>query len=411
MNPILERAQLLIQQRRTELAAEELTRVLADDPDDAFAHVLFVDCLVMMDRYDDALEHGQRAVNLAPEWSLAHRALALALYLCDQDKKALTHAREAVRLDPEDADHYSLLAEIYASLSKWKQALETADRGLALNAEHSDCLNQRANALTKLGRREEAVQSMHGALARDPENAQSHASLGWTLLHQGKRKEALHHFREALRLNPQNSWARAGMVEALKAGNPIYALMLRYFLWMAGFSGRTRMMLVFGALFGYQVIARLMASSPTMAPYVEWVALAYITFVMMTWVADPCFNLILRLHPTGKYALFHYQIHAANWFGAGVLLSTGVVVLMALDGRTPGIWDCLFAFFLLFPINVAAWARPGAPRILAGAVSLLALLLLLASLRLPGFFGFYILLAIATTWVGNFVPRAKPDYE
>ena len=71
--------------------------------------------------------------------------------------------------------------------------------------------------------------------ARDPDDAFSHANQGWTLLEQGNRKKAMEHFRESLRLDPTNGWAQAGLVEAIKAGNPVYAVMLKYFLWIQFF--------------------------------------------------------------------------------------------------------------------------------------------------------------------------------
>ena len=55
------------------------------------------------------------------------------------------------------------------------------------------------------------------ALGRNPENAHTNANQGWSLLHGGQPGKALEHFREALRLDPDLEFARAGMVEALKA--------------------------------------------------------------------------------------------------------------------------------------------------------------------------------------------------
>ena len=87
-------------------------------------------------------------------------------------------------------------------------------------------------ALVQLGRKDEAQQTLGSALANDPENALTHANQGWALLHRGDHAKALEHFREALRIDPELDWARAGIVEALKARHLIYRVMLRFFLWM-----------------------------------------------------------------------------------------------------------------------------------------------------------------------------------
>jgi len=412
MKPAIERARLLIKQNRFQLAAEELTRVLAEDPEDPLALVLFAESLSYLKRHDEACTNARRAVHLAPDWDLAHYVLGVALWRADEDKKALVHAREAIRLDPEDADHFALAAAIHESLYDWKAALAAADEGLARDPENVGCLNRRTTALTKLGRRDEAVRTSKGALHLNPESSASHANLGWTLLHQGKRQEAMHHFREALRIDPQNSWARGGMVEALKAGNPIYGMMLRYFLWMSSFSRRTQLALIFGALFGYTLLGSVMAGSPALAPLAGLLALIYLSFVFLTWLADPCFNLMLRLHPVGKHALFRHQIRAANWFGAGVLICVAFLVLLQIPlGAAPSIQTWILPFFLLFPVHIFSLARPGWPKLAAGGVALAALALLFTSLVLPGLLGFFLLITVASTWAGNFWPRAEEEWE
>jgi hypothetical protein len=45
----------------------------------------------------------------------------------------------------------------------------------------------------------------------------------------------------------------------------------------------------------------------------------YIAFAVMTWVASPLFNLLLRLNRFGRLALSREQIVASNWIGGCVL--------------------------------------------------------------------------------------------
>lgn len=48
--------------------------------------------------------------------------------------------------------------------------------------------------------------------------------------HQGDAKQVLTHCQEARRRDPTLAGARAGLVEALKARNPIYRMVLDWFL-------------------------------------------------------------------------------------------------------------------------------------------------------------------------------------
>src|SRR5947199_251490 len=85
-----------------------------------------------------------------------------------------------------------------------------------------------------------ATAEAHVAIGLSPEDADSHANQGWTLLHASEPRRAMEHFREALRLEPNHQWARAGIVEALKARVFLYRWLLAYFLWMARLSGRAQ---------------------------------------------------------------------------------------------------------------------------------------------------------------------------
>ena len=77
-----------------------------------------------------------------------------------------------------------------------------------------------------------------------------------------------------------------------------------------------------GGFIGIQVLESLAHNNPAIAPFTLPLILLYSAFAIMTWVADPLFNLLLRLDRFGKYALSREQIWAAN--------CTGTVLLIAL---------------------------------------------------------------------------------
>ena len=217
MDKHYQQATVLLEQGRHDLAAEKFRLALADDPENGPGHAMLALCLCAQDQFLEATQEAQTAIRLAPDFSLAHSVLARALLNRNRPDEAERAVREAIRLDPEGAEHYSLLAAIRFQRRDWEGTLRAADDGVALDAEHVGCNNLRAMALVKLGRSAEADTTLESTLARDPENALSHANQGWALLHQGQTKKALEHFREALRLEPGMEFARAGIIEALKA--------------------------------------------------------------------------------------------------------------------------------------------------------------------------------------------------
>ena len=57
MNPHLQRASLLLEQSRFDLAEKEIRRALASDPDNAMSHALLGLCLANSEKFDDAQGH------------------------------------------------------------------------------------------------------------------------------------------------------------------------------------------------------------------------------------------------------------------------------------------------------------------------------------------------------------------
>jgi tetratricopeptide (TPR) repeat protein len=226
-------------------------------------------------------------------------------------------------------------------------------------------------ALVKLGRKSEAGATIEATLARDPDDAFSHANKGWTLLEEGRRREAMTHFRESLRLNPSNDWARSGLVEALKAGNPLYAVMLKYFLWMAKLPDGARWGIILGGYFGNRLLGGFAKSNPEWAPWILPVRVLYIAFALLTWLAHPFFNLMLFLHPMGRHALDDDQRAQATWVGLSMGLALASVAAWLLIPRQGDFLVSALVFgLLMLPISAIFICHPGWPRLVMIAITL-----------------------------------------
>ena len=80
MSASLERAAILIEQSRFDLAEQELQRQLAINPNNSYAHALLSLCQVERKQYREATKEAELAVHLAPALSYAHYTLARVLY-------------------------------------------------------------------------------------------------------------------------------------------------------------------------------------------------------------------------------------------------------------------------------------------------------------------------------------------
>jgi tetratricopeptide (TPR) repeat protein len=413
MQEILQRATLLYQQGRYDHAENETRRLLTADPNSARGHALLALCLIHREAYKDALFESSEAIRLDPMDAFNHYVRGEVLLSTERADEAMESARMAVSIEPFDPSHHALIAKIHLNKRRWRDALAAADEGLSHDPEDVACSNYRVMALVKLGFRADAAQSMGQTLALDPEDAYSHANQGWTLLHEGKPKEAMNHFKEALRIDPTMDWARAGIVEALKAHNFIYRWMLAYFLFMSKLSARAQWGIIFGGWIGMQVLKNIGRNYPEFRPLITPLIIAYVIFAILTWLAYPFFNLLLRLSRYGRLALSREQTIASNWVGLTLLVAACMGVAFLVTRR--GLFIDLTMMFGLLTLPVAAFFNMdrGWPRwAMAGAIVLLLLIIALHTLLIQsdsrrGLLGLFGLSVLGITILANALGQVR----
>ncbi|HEY2586640.1 MAG TPA: tetratricopeptide repeat protein [Tepidisphaeraceae bacterium] len=362
MNAAYQRALILFEQRRYDDAERELKQVLSGDPHDAQAHAMLGLCLAQRKEYAGASAEADAAVGLEPALPFAHYVRALVLTERNRFEEAATAVHGALRLDPFSPDFYALQARIRLAQRRWPSALESAEHGLSIQADHAACANLRAMALVQLGRREEAGAALDDSLARDPHNAYTHANQGWAYLHKGDHRKALEHFREALRLDPELDFARAGMVEALKARHLIYRIMLRYFLWMGRLGRQAQWGIIIGFYVGYRVVLQAAQSKPQLAPFLYPLVGLYVLFAYFTWTSGPFFNLLLRVNRFGRYVLSRDQRIASNWVGGALLLAVVCGVIWFTTRDPAAAFAAIYCLVMVIALAGTMRAPRGWPR-------------------------------------------------
>ncbi len=360
-DPHLQRGHQLFASGRPDLAEREFRAAIAQDPHDGNAHAFLSHCLAERGDVAGAIEAAERAVALDPQSSFAFLTLSQAQIDGERAKDAEASARQALALDPEDPGCHAAVGGALVVRRRWAEALRYADSGLALDGDHAGCLRLRTLALVQLGRREEAAASGRAALRHSPEDASAHASHGFVLLERGDAHAAIEHFREGLRLEPDNEFARIGLVEALKARNPIYAAFLRATMWLGKQRSGLVIVMVLGAPFVMRALRSFGRDNPSWMPVVIGLHVLYWGVVLMSWFASPLFDLLLRLHPLGRHALDSDQRAGGTAFGVcGAMLVVGGAgwALGWLPGITLGVLGIAVAFPLVGAFGIRkGWAR------------------------------------------------------
>lgn len=316
-----QRVELLLQQERYEDAEGILQDLLKNDPDDAVVLSFLAEVKLQADDYLTAHHFIDQSLAITPNNPALHHLKARILIQENRFKEAIDFIEEAIQLDPEDADYHALKALILLQQKKFQESLDAADQALELDAENLLALNMRTSALQKLDRKEDAFITIEGALKEDPNNSFTHANYGWNLLETGDHKKALEHFKQSLQQNPGNEYAQQGMIQAIKAGNLIYRLFLKYSFFMANLTSKYQWGVIIGFFVGVRLLRGLAASNEAMRPFLIPLIILLSLVAFSTWIITPVSNLLFRLHPYGKYMLDKQEIKSANLVGISLLLA------------------------------------------------------------------------------------------
>lgn len=312
LNPHLQRAGMLVQQRRYEQAQQEVGRALGDNPDDGAAHALLALCQSEQDLHQKAADSAKQALALSPSdpevWTMAAH---VALKRNDLDECERL-ANGATALAPFDARPYVTRASVLAHKKRWKECLAAAEQALAIDPDHTSALNLRSLANRGLGRSEGYAGDIQQALRSNPEDSYTHANAGWACLEQGDAKGAQTHFREAIRLDPTNETARIGVLETTKAAFPFYRWFLGLMLKLHKLPAKYQIGLLVGMWVLMQFLLRLADMSPILALVAVPIVLVYMCFCVATWFWQPISNAALMLHPFARLALTRGEKFAAG---------------------------------------------------------------------------------------------------
>src|SRR5262249_44335849 len=102
---------------------------------------------------------------------------------------------------------------------------------------------------------------------------------------------------------PQLEWARAGIVESLKARNFVYRWMLGYFFWMSRLSRKAQWGVILGAFVLLQIVSAVEDNYPSLAILMRPLIVAYLVFFVLSWLSMQLFNTLLRLNRFGRMTL------------------------------------------------------------------------------------------------------------
>jgi len=405
----ISKVEILIQQNKFAEAEKMLGNLLTEEPNNMYYLALFAEVNLQQNKFDAAKSVIENAIGMWPDSAYLFYIKSRIAIQQDDLTSAEKDINEAIALDPYDADYYALLANIKLARKQFEQALQTADMALEIDAENLLALNTRSAALIKLNRSEESFQTIEGALREDPNNAYTHANYGWGLLEQGNHKKALQHFKEALTNNPNSTHAQVGMLEALKASNPVYKLFLKYAFWMSNLTARYQWGVIIGFYIGYNALRTIARNNEGLQPYLTPLIILMAVVAFSTWVINPISNLFLRFNPYGQLLLDKKEKLSSTLVTVSLAICLAALLAYFITSNEKMLLVAGFGFAMMVPLSKLFSSAKNEKVLLAytivlGIVGAIAIFIAFTSGEVFNTLtGIFLLGFMAFQWVANYL--------
>ncbi|MEI1375733.1 tetratricopeptide repeat protein [Nostoc sp. UHCC 0926] len=171
----------------------------------------------LMERYPEALQDFDRAIELDPkyDWAIAHRGDTYRIMR--RYAEALQDFDRAIELNPKYNWAIALRGYTYHSMKRYPEALQDIDRAIELNPKLDWSIAHRGGTYRSMKRYPEALEDFDRAIELNPKLDWAIAGRGQTFYFMKRYTEALEDFDRAIELNPKLDWVIASRGETYRS--------------------------------------------------------------------------------------------------------------------------------------------------------------------------------------------------
>ncbi|MBE8969411.1 tetratricopeptide repeat protein [Nostocales cyanobacterium LEGE 12452] len=161
----------------------------------------------LMDRYEEALQDLNRAIELDPKYDWVIASRGVTYFLMKRYSEALQNFDRAIKLNPKSGQVILFRGITYFLMERYAEALQDFEGVIELNPKSDKVIVLRGVTYFLMERYAEALQDFDRAIELDPKYDWASAFRGATYRLMEHYSEALQDFNRSIELDPKFAWA------------------------------------------------------------------------------------------------------------------------------------------------------------------------------------------------------------
>ena len=202
---------ILLAQKRTDDAINEIQKVLQKDDGDAAAHNLLGNAYMAKGMFEEGMREFNRATRINPKIVDAYLKKGYFYFKRGKNAEGETELATAVQAAPDVLNSRLLLASYYLKGGNGSKALSVLRSGLTGKKSDAFLYNSIAAVLFSQNKQDEGLKNIQKAKEVDPAFPASYQNLATFYAATGKYEKAVEEYTSLLRNDPQNYQAMLGL--------------------------------------------------------------------------------------------------------------------------------------------------------------------------------------------------------
>ncbi|TAE57071.1 MAG: serine/threonine-protein kinase [Nostocales cyanobacterium] len=171
--------------------------------------------LLQLNRYQDALEFYQKAVNIKPDYVQGWYGQGRAFFQLKEYEKSLAAYDRAIQIQPDYVDAWGGRGLTLSKLERYSEAIAAFEQVLKVNNDNTTIWNAKGDAFRNLKQYDNAIKSYDQALELQPDNHESWYRKGLSLQSLFQYENAVESYTKVLELKPDHTAAAYNLGNSL----------------------------------------------------------------------------------------------------------------------------------------------------------------------------------------------------